>query len=96
MDTQGIEVAAVTEETAEDIAAREAEKERRVKQTRALESATTVAISNAILAMPQFKNARVSKIEAGGKYSWRGEVEVTLTDGTKLAVTVQAQLPGDE
>lgn len=96
MDTQGIEVAAVTEETAEDIAEREAEKERRTKQARGYESAAIVAMANTIIGMAQFKSGKVSKIAAGSKYDWRGEAEIMLPDGFKLKLTIEAEFPDEK
>lgn len=80
---------------AREAAENQARKERRA-QEQTIEAAATVAVAQAVMAMPQYKGATLIKIEAGvDSYAWRGEARIRLANGVTLTVSVDAKLPGD-
>lgn len=72
----------------------EAAKEARLARARNVESEASIVLAQAMVA--HYKGAIITKIDAGGNWNWQGEVAVQLRDGTKLSITVDATLPGDE
>ena len=91
-DTKTETVEKTPEELAAEAAALAAQRAEMAAK-RLVESKAVLAIANAFLALPEYKGAKLFKIDAGGQYAWRGTVEIVLVDGVILEINVQAALP---